>query len=287
MDRFGRLSLMRETLIQLQEMLQARFGFAAFFGFELEWYVRPADASEEIAALHEAILIRASEMGLGVESISDEKGEGQYEAAFTERPDGLDLVDCVGEFKGLLVREAEKLGLQINLAAKPFAEDYGSALQAHISLVDESGAPLFTKQDEELSPPLAASLSGLMAILPESLVYAAPFPQSYARFVPGFDAPLTVSWGGNNRSVALRLPRKKPPFTQIEYRVGGADADPATLLALVLAGVLHGLEAGLPLHEQIHGIAHDAQYALPRLPSTLEEAKAAHDQGGVLKRYLG
>lgn len=278
---------MREALARLQERLRTRFGFAAFFGFELEWYVRPVEDEAAIEALHAEVIHQLQQAGLGLEDLVEEKGEGQYEIAFTHREDAFGLIDAVESFKVALQTEAMRRGLQVSFAAKPFAGDYGSALQAHISLVDASGAPLFIKNDEEISPELAASLAGLMAILPETLRFAAPDEASYARFEPGFDAPLTVSWGGNNRTVALRLPRKKPPFTQIEYRVGGANAEPATLLAIVLAGVLYGLEEQVALSDaQMHGVAHDAQYALPRLPQSLAEAEAAYAQGGVLKRYI-
>lgn len=273
-------------LENLTKTLQTEFGFVAFFGCELEWYVlSPADPGV-IADFHEAVTVFTLEEKLGSQVIVPEKGHHQFETAFIHRRDACDLVQAIHRFKQILQETADHRGITVSFVAKPFPDDYGSALQLHISLVDENGNPQFEKRGDFLSPTLFAALGGLLETLPEAMVFAAPNSESYARFVPGKDAPVTVSWGGNNRTVALRLPLKNGPFTQIEYRIGGVDANPADLMAAMLAGVIHGLKTKPDPGPQIHGIASDAHYKLPRLPMNLEEAKLAYIQGGRLKKYF-
>lgn len=74
-----------------------------------------------------------------------------------------------------------------------------------------------------------------------------------------------MSWGANNRSCAIRLPDKSYDKKHIEYRLAGASADLAQVIALMLEGILHGLQTKPALPPQIHGNAHDAQYRLSKL----------------------
>lgn len=271
----------------LVEALHTRHSVTPWLGCELEWYVDKPEAAEAIAATHAAVEAQAAAQGLDITAIKPESGQGQYEVGFgiTDNPQAL--AQAIHDFRALLEREAAAQGLQVSWQAKPHAEDYGSALQLHIHLTDAAGKRLFVKREAELSPALAASLGGLLAITPEAMLVAAPQPSSYARFVPKYDAPVTLCWGGNNRSTTLRLPLKTGPECHIEYRLAGADADPASMLAVLLAGVLHGLETQPPAGEQIHGIASDAQYALPPLPQTREEAMRLFREGSIMQRWLG
>lgn len=277
---------MRNAISRMMDTLQTQFGFVAAFGFELEWYVIPAEREGEIDALHKVVLAQASRLKLGIPAIVPEKGRGQYEAAFNPRQDPFALIEAVHLFKRILRDAADGFGLMVTFAAKPFQEDYGSALQSHISLTNLEGVRQFEKKGENLSPPLSAALGGLLETLDEAMLIAAPYPASYTRFTAGKDAPLTRSWGGNNRTVALRLPLKNGPFTQIEYRIAGADADPTALVAVMLAGVLHGLTTNPDPGPQMHGVAYDPQYKMPRLPDCYAAAKLAADNGVILRKWL-
>lgn len=271
----------------LVEALQSRHSVTPWLGCELEWYVDKVEAADAIAATHTAVAAQATAQGLDITAIKPESGQGQYEVGFGITDNPQVLAQAIHDFRALLEREAAAQGLHISWEAKPHAEDYGSALQLHIHLTDGSGKRLFVKREAELSPALAASLGGLLAITPEAMLVAAPQVSSYARFVPKYDAPVTLCWGGNNRTTTLRLPLKTGPKCHIEYRLAGADADPASMLAVLLAGVLHGLETQPPAGEQIHGVASDGQYGLPKLSQSQEEAMRLLREGRILRQWLG
>lgn len=281
----SQLAMLR--LPELMEALRIRHSVTAYVGCELEWYVDQPENDVAITQAYEAVKREAEARQLWLSAIKPESGNGQYEVAFVVTNNPLHLVQAIHDFCALLTEEAGKCGLHILWDAKPFADDYGNALQLHVHLEDSAGARLFLKQGEDLSPALAASIGGLLDITPAAMLVAAPQEKSYARFVPKFDAPVNVSWGANNRSVTIRLPYQNGLRCHIEYRLAGADADPASMLGVVLAGVLHGLESTPPAGKQVYGVASDRQYALPQLPRNLEEARNAFRNSVVLCKWMG
>lgn len=281
----SQLAMLR--LPELVEALRTRHSVTAYVGCELEWYVDRPGSDVAITETYEAVKREAEARRLGISAIKPESGNGQYEVAFAATGNPLQLVGEIHDFCALLAGEAGKRGLHILWDAKPFADDYGNALQMHVHLEDSTGARLFLKQGENLSPALAASIGGLLDITPAAMLVAAPQESSYARFVPKFDAPVNVSWGANNRSVTIRLPYQNGPHCHIEYRLAGGDADPASMLGVVLTGVLHGLESKPPVGKQVYGIASDSQYALPELPCNLQQAKDAFRNSSVLRKWMG
>lgn len=255
MDPVGYLITSHSRIITLTDELRTRFGAVPVFACELEWYIQaPRDAAVVAQIWREA----------GRE-VKPEKGQSQFETAWEPTRDAAGLAKAVTEFRRDMKRIAERHDARVTFAAKPFADQRGSALQIHIHLEDEAGKRLFEKRDDWLSDSLKFCLGGLLATLPDAMAIFAPTPESRKRYVPGADAPTTVSWGGNNRTVALRLPLKSGPLCHIEHRVPAADADVAACMAAILQGVLYGLEHQCDPGAQTHGNAYDAQYDLPKL----------------------
>lgn len=271
----------------LVERLRRHFGLVPVMGAELEWYVRPAIDHEGIAAVHQAVVDEANERGYGVSPVVAEVGLGQYEMAFDSREDPAQLAEAVCWVREHLHDGLHKAGFYGFFGSKPFSDEYGNALQLHIHLMNQSRERVFSKMGGELSYPLEASIAGILAITHEVMVVAASRPESFARFTAGFDAPTTICWGGNNRSVLLRLPLRFGPLCHIEYRLGGAEADAASLIASVLAGVLHGMERKISSPEPVYGVASDAQYNLPPLPKNFELAREMFRSAAILPAYLG
>ena len=73
---------------------------------------------------------------------------------------------------------------------------------------------------------------------------------SYKRLVPGFEAPVFISWGRHNRSSLIRIPMykpNKPSSTRIEYRAPDPACNPYLAFAVMLAAGLQGIEKGYEL----------------------------------------
>lgn len=281
----SKLAMMR--LPQLVEALERQHGVTPYVGCELEWYIDQPDNQRVINEIHHAVECQLDAHHIRVTAIKPEKGNGQYEVGFDACSNPARLVQAIHDFRALLEEKAAKRGVHVLWSAKPYADDYGSAMQMHIHLEDAMGSRLYIKRGEYLSPSLAASLGGLLAVTPEATFVAAPQPDDYARFAPKFDAPVNICWGGNNRSVTIRLPLKSGSRCHIEYRLAGADADPASMCGVLLAGVLYGLCNKPHPGEQIHGVASDAQYGLPPLPNTCDAAKNLFHDSHALREWMG
>jgi glutamine synthetase len=99
--------------------------------------------------------------------------------------------------------------------------------------------------DDDINRPISDTLrhavGGLLQTMREGMAIFAPNANSYRRLRPGSYAPVRGLWGGDNRTVPLRIPGGSEKAIRIEHRVAGADANPYLVMATVLAGIHHGI----------------------------------------------
>jgi len=135
------------------------------------------------------------------------------------------------------------------------------------------GAPVLSDGPGVLSKTGSQAIAGVLALLPELLAMAAPYPNSYRRFGPGNWAPTTATWGPGNYSCALRAVLHHPRSARLELRVPGADTSPHHCLAMFLGAALWGIEERLELPPPVIAPA-DGRHAPDhaRLPRDLVEA---------------
>jgi glutamine synthetase len=130
------------------------------------------------------------------------------------------------------------------------------------------GSPALAEADGSLSKTAMAAIAGVTALLPELLVMAAPYPNSYRRFGPGNWAPSTATWGIGNYSCALRVIADDPESARLELRIPGSDTSPHLCTAMVLGAAAWGIEQGLepppPVPAPHDGRARECDRTLPR-----------------------
>jgi glutamine synthetase len=170
--------------------------------------------------------------------------------------------------------------------AKPFAGRAGSGMHLHASLADAGGANVFASDDPAGSPLLRHAIGGLRQTLAEGMAILAPNANSYRRFRAMSYAPVAPTWGINNRSVSLRVPSGPPPSRHVEHRVAGADANPYLVAALVLAGMLHGIERGLDPGPPVQGNGY-SQAVPGELPTQWHDAIERAARSAFLRDALG
>jgi glutamine synthetase len=271
-----------ESLSVSRQRLLDDFGMRAIVAAELEWYAWPlgeqgpqplSHPMEEITAWVRAA---AEQEAILLESVEAERGPGQLEFSLSPTPDAEQLAQHLAVLRSRITQVFQHHGYATSFAAKPFAEHYGSALHLHLHLEDTQGERLFWKEEEELSPALAQVIAGLLETAQKYLPVFAPTAESWQRFTPGWHAPVNASWGGNNRTVALRLPdgtgglsgaealllASPHRYRRIEHRIAGADSDPERVLTAILSGVHYGLTHQLVPPTPIHGDASHKQYEL-------------------------
>lgn len=184
----------------------------------------------------------AKAAGITAETLISEYAPGQYELTLHYRPSVLQAADDLLRLKRIVRAQAARHGLLACFMAKPFAEFAGSGMHFHVSLADGAGQNVFVEPPEApFNATLLHALGGLKATMAEAMLIWAPHANSWRRFASQSYAPLSVNWGVNNRSVALRVPAGARGARRIEHRPSGVDANPYLVAATVLAGIGKGL----------------------------------------------
>jgi len=226
-------------------------------------------------------------LGVPLEGAISEYAPGQLEITLRHRPDALAAADDAVLYKRAARGCAMKHGCEATFMAKPFAEHAGSGMHLHVSVNDASGANIFASDAEEGAAPLKHAIGGMKALLAESMAILAPNANSYRRFKANSYAPVAPVWGVNNRTCAFRVPAGAAHTRHIEHRVAGADAHPALALAVLLAGVHHGIANALDPGAPVNGDGYDAANTGERIPTNWRDAVDRFAASTVLKEYLG
>lgn len=179
--------------------------------------------------------------GIPADTTISENGPGQYEINLQHVPNALLAADHAVLMKRIVKGVAARDGMTATFMAKPYPDKSGSGLHVHFSILDRKGRNIFAGSDARGTPALRHAIGGLLATMAESTALFAPHANSYRRFRPGSGAPTTLSWGYDNRAVAIRVPESDLKSTRIEHRVCGADVNPYLALAAILGGALAGL----------------------------------------------
>ena len=135
------------------------------------------------------------------------------------------------------------MGLRASFLAKTQPGQEGSSGHVHLSCW-ANGTNAFSAADPQADLPgtFSAAIAGILEHLPAASLMLNPTINSYKRLVPGWFAPVNVSWGLENRSCAVRAIRgERPERWRIECRRPGADANPYVALAALVASAADGI----------------------------------------------
>ena len=158
--------------------------------------------------------------------------------------DALLACDHAVLLRRLIRGVAARHDLAATFMAKPFADQDGSGMHVHVSLVDARGAMFsgpFRVHQARRRAELRHAIGGMLAAMPESLAIFCPNANSYRRIRPGCFAPIAPNWGPNHRGVAIRIPVSDDANVRLEHRPAGADCNPYLAVAAILAAAHHGI----------------------------------------------
>ena len=178
---------------------------------------------------------------LALGNIISEYGPGQWEVNLQH----TETMRAVLE--GILLRRlvrvcAAEEGKQATFMAKPYGDSSGSGMHIHISLW-KAGKNCFS--DDEV---IRQAVAGILAISAEAMAFFAPYDNSYRRLMPGSYAPCAATWGYEDRSVMVRIPRASTDKEKrLEFRLCGADVNPVLVAAALLSGIHWGISRQLTL----------------------------------------
>ncbi|NBO20647.1 MAG: glutamine synthetase [Rhodobacteraceae bacterium] len=226
--------------------------------------------------------------GIKAETMISEYAPGQYELTLHYRPDVMAAADDLIRLKRIVRAQARAHGVTACFMAKPVEKYAGSGMHFHVSLCDRDGQNVFIEKVEgQWSDTILHALGGLRATMGESMLVFAPHANSWRRFASQSYAPVSPTWGVNNRSVALRIPAGDIRARRIEHRPAGVDANPYLVGATVLAGIAHGLDHRIDPGPETTGNGYaDGQHA-PAIPVDWRGAIEAARASAFLKNALG
>ncbi len=242
--------------------------------------------TSESASLVHALLDGLRDFDIPIEGFHTETGPGVFEAAIGY-DDILPAADKAALFKTAVKEIAARHGLVACFMAKWNPDLPGCSGHMHQSLWAD-GKNLFAGGGgpQGLSAALAAYVGGQVALLPEIAALVWPTVNSYKRSVPNTWAPVSATWGVENRTCALRVIRPSPKATRVEFRMAGADMNPYLGMAASVAAGLHGVTTKARLPLPVAGNAYAAGDAAP-LPRNLGEAVGSLRKSKAAREWLG
>ena len=289
----------------------AKAGFTFYVGPELEFFFfRSAEAPEPLdtggyfdltpldaaSDLRREIILSMEEMGVGIEYSHHEVAPSQHEIDF-RYTDALTMADNVMTYRLVVKEIAFKHGCYASFMPKPLAQHNGSGMHVNMSLFRGERNAFFDPRDRlHLSKTAKHFTAGLLKHIPEITIVLNQWVNSYKRLVPGYEAPVYVTWASRNRSDLVRIPMYKPgkeESARIELRSPDPACNPYLAFSAILAAGLEGLEKRLELPAPTEANAAElsaaqrAQRGIRQLPGSLQEAIELAEGSKLLRRALG
>jgi glutamine synthetase len=235
-------------------------------------------------------------MGIHVEYSHHEVAPSQHEIDL-RYTDALTMADNAMTYRLVVKQIAMKHGVYATFMPKPIFGQNGSGMHVHQSLFKGDKNAFFDPKDEFNLSKLAKSyIAGILKHSKEITSITSQWVNSFKRLVPGYEAPVYISWARRNRSALVRVPMYKPgkeKATRIEFRSPDPACNPYLAFAVMLAAGLKGIEKGYelpaPVEEDIFEMSEETRkrHGIDSLPGSLSEAIQLTEQSDLVKETLG
>ena len=239
------------------------------------------------------ICMALEQMDFEIEASHHECAQGQHEIDF-KYDNALRTADNILTFKFIVKYIAKRHGLYASFMPKPITGVDGSGMHLNMSLW-KNGKNIFadSKNDLGISEEAFHFMAGVMEHANEMCLITNPLVNSYKRIVPGYEAPVDVSWSPSNRSPLIRVPAARGSGTRLEFRSPDSAANPYLALAVSLAAGLDGIKRKLTpgkgsmknQYEMAEGEKQEA--GINTLPRDMKEALEIFKQSTYMKELLG
>ena len=298
--------VLKETLARA-----AALGFTFNVGPELEFfYFKDSTAASALdekgyfdssrIGKSSAVLVRTVEalqrVGIPVEAYHHEVAHSQHEIGLCYC-DALRMADNVMTYRTVVKEVAQEGDLYATFMPKPIFGQAGSGMHVHQSLSRGGANAFFDPGDRwHLSPVAKQFIAGQLRHAREICALLAQWVNSYKRLVPGYEAPVYISWAQRNRTALIRVPLYRPgsdQATRAELRCPDPACNPylafAVMLAAGLEGIEHKYELPDPVEPNIYHMPADQreELGLEHLPFNLMEAVREAGQSDLVRRTLG
>lgn len=287
-------------------------GYTFFVGPELEYFYfknskgKPEGLDEggyfdltppDIATdLRKETILALQALGIDVESSHHEGAPSQHEIdlKFTE---ALTMADITMTSRLVVKEIAVRNGVYATFMPKPVFEINGSGMHTHMSLYKNSKNIFFDPDDEyKLSIEAKRFIAGLLRHAPEITLVTNQWVNSYKRLIPGYEAPVYLSWALRNRSDLIRIPVYRygqEQATRIEYRAPDPACNPYLAFSVMLAAGLEGIKKEYdpipPVERNVYEMTDEEREkeGIGSLPGNLSEAIELAEKSEVVRKAIG
>lgn len=137
-------------------------------------------------------------------------------------------------------------------------------------------------------------IAGLLKHAREICLVTNQWVNSYKRLVSGFEAPVYICWGQNNRSALVRVPAfANDKAARVELRSPDPACNPYLAFSVMIAAGLKGIEEGYDLPDPVDDNIYEmndeqrASMGIKTLPEDLREAIKATEESALVRETLG
>ena len=289
----------------------SNLGYTFYVGPELEhFYFKSADSTEPLDAggyfdqtpqdvsteLRRDTVLMLEEMGIPVEYSHHEVAPSQHEIDL-RYTDALTMADTVMTYRLAVKEVAIRYGFYATFMPKPVASVNGNGMHVNMSLFQGERNVFFEEDDPyRLSRLARCFVAGLMKHAQEITAVTNQWVNSYKRLVPGYEAPVYISWAKTNRSDLIRVPafrQGKEESVRVEYRAPDPACNPYLAFSVLLAAGLEGIENEYPVPDPVEANVYQMSeeerraVGVETLPGSLFEAISYAEQSQLVKRTLG
>ncbi len=254
---------------------------------------RPLDLASD---LRRDTIFMLQGMGIQVEYSHHEVAPSQHEIDL-RFDEGLRMADNTMTYRVVVKEVARKNGVYATFMPKPIFGENGSGMHVHQSLFRGDMNAFHDPSDQyHLSDIAKSYIAGIMRHAREIVGVTNQWVNSYKRLVPGYEAPVYISWARRNRSAMIRVPMYKPGkevATRIEFRSPDPACNPYLAFAVMLTAGLKGVDENYTLPEPIEEDIYEMDEAardkagIVSLPGSLFEAVQELEKSEVVRETLG
>ncbi len=289
----------------------ADLGYTYYVGPELEYFYFKSEKSPEIidnggyfdvtsrdiaSDLRRTTILYLEAMGIGVEYSHHEVAPSQHEIDL-RYTDALTMADNAMTYRMIVKEVAARSGVYATFMPKPMFGENGSGMHTHQSLFKGDKNVFFDAADKySLSAEAKYFIAGLLKHSKEICAITNQWVNSYKRLVPGYEAPVYISWARRNRSTMVRVPMYKPgkeKATRIEFRCPDPACNPYLAFSVMLAAGLEGIRNKYPLADPVEENIFEwdrkkrEAEGMDNLPDNLFEAVKIMENSKLVKEALG
>jgi len=256
----------------------------------------PKDAAELV---RRDIVVGLEAMGIIVEASHHEVAPSQHEIDFKYGP-AVSTADNALTFKYVVKSVAPNYNLFASFMPKPIFGENGSGMHVHQSLFDiKTGKNIFYEEGDKhkLSKVAKHFIAGQLAHVKAMSAILAPTVNSYKRLVPGYEAPVNICWGQNNRSALIRIPRisqGRESSCRAELRCPDPSCNPYLAFAVMLYAGLEGIEKKMEPPQELEeesvyemSAEEKKKRKMDSLPGSLSDALNELKGDALLRNALG